>query len=104
MIRWNPGEGRGRIEAGGSRGDGARQLNNPSAVAVFERVAWRPSALPFFPPGTAALAKLVLLCLRRRLALPGHFWAELLLPLIFDPVCLLVEDMWRLEDLEREAG
>ena len=98
VVRWRAGAQVGELVAGGNgRGDRLDQLNRPCHCCAAVVLKWDPREHRLFPTGTRQLAKLVLLCLRRRAPkLTSQVLRGALLPLLLEDAWVPPQELWDL--------
>ena len=98
VVRWRAGAQVGEVVAGGNgEGDRVDQLMRLSRCCAAVVLKWDPREHRLFPTGTRQLAKLVLLCLRRRAPkLEPQVLRGVLLPLLMEDAWVPPQELWDL--------
>ena len=98
VVRWRAGAQVREVVAGGNgEGDRPDQLRLPCDCCAAVVLKWDPREHRLFPTGTRQLAKLVLLCLRRRAPkLEPQVLRGVLLPLLMEDAWVPPQELWDL--------
>ena len=85
------------VAGGNGEGDRLDQLMRPCNFCAAVVLKWDPREHRLFPTGTRQLAKLVLLCLRRRAPkLTSQVLRGALLPLLLEDAWVPPQELWDL--------